>query len=133
MVLFVLNLIIEIFCNLTCRKDLCWLKILSKKKWYYLSLILYLSVCIFELLFCFSFLVLIWFARQWILVVFWKIFLNNVCAYIIGNLWLELWETSKPVPAVKQTPLFDEDLAVWVAIVDVFILIYYWFLFILII
>ncbi|KAK7316777.1 hypothetical protein RJT34_00493 [Clitoria ternatea] len=29
-----------------------------------------------------------------------------------GNLWRELWETSKPVPAVKQTPLFDEDLAV---------------------
>ncbi|XP_011650510.1 rab3 GTPase-activating protein catalytic subunit isoform X2 [Cucumis sativus] len=29
-----------------------------------------------------------------------------------GNLWLELWETSKPVPAVKQTPLFDEDLVV---------------------
>ncbi|OVA09453.1 Rab3 GTPase-activating protein catalytic subunit [Macleaya cordata] len=29
-----------------------------------------------------------------------------------GNLWRELWETSKPLPAVKQTPLFDEDLAV---------------------
>ncbi|XP_015080321.1 rab3 GTPase-activating protein catalytic subunit [Solanum pennellii] len=29
-----------------------------------------------------------------------------------GNLWRELWETSKPVPAVRQTPLFDEDLAV---------------------
>ncbi|KAG6685810.1 hypothetical protein I3842_12G130300 [Carya illinoinensis] len=29
-----------------------------------------------------------------------------------GNLWLELWETAKAVPAVKQTPLFDEDLAV---------------------
>ncbi|RDX97105.1 Rab3 GTPase-activating protein catalytic subunit, partial [Mucuna pruriens] len=29
-----------------------------------------------------------------------------------GNLWRELWETSKPVPAVKQTPLYDEDLAV---------------------
>ncbi|XP_054798208.1 uncharacterized protein LOC129303138 [Prosopis cineraria] len=29
-----------------------------------------------------------------------------------GNLWRELWGTSKPVPAVKQTPLFDEDLAV---------------------
>ncbi|RDX94350.1 Rab3 GTPase-activating protein catalytic subunit [Mucuna pruriens] len=29
-----------------------------------------------------------------------------------GNLWRELWETSKPVPAVKQAPLFDEDLAV---------------------
>ncbi|KAF7831352.1 rab3 GTPase-activating protein catalytic subunit [Senna tora] len=27
------------------------------------------------------------------------------------NLWRELWETSKPVPAVKQAPLFDEDLA----------------------
>ncbi|XP_038685263.1 uncharacterized protein LOC119985143 isoform X1 [Tripterygium wilfordii] len=29
-----------------------------------------------------------------------------------GNLWLELWETAKPVPAFKQAPLFDEDLAV---------------------
>ncbi|XP_022151309.1 uncharacterized protein LOC111019274 isoform X2 [Momordica charantia] len=29
-----------------------------------------------------------------------------------GNLWRELWETSKAVPAVKQTPLFDEDLVV---------------------
>ncbi|XP_042485226.1 rab3 GTPase-activating protein catalytic subunit isoform X2 [Macadamia integrifolia] len=29
-----------------------------------------------------------------------------------GNLWRELWETSKPLPAVKQAPLFDEDLAV---------------------
>ncbi|XP_058782263.1 uncharacterized protein LOC131656604 [Vicia villosa] len=29
-----------------------------------------------------------------------------------GNLWHELWITSKPVPAVKQTPLFEEDLAV---------------------
>ncbi|XP_050368540.1 uncharacterized protein LOC126786684 [Argentina anserina] len=29
-----------------------------------------------------------------------------------GNLWRELWDTSKPVPAVKQVPLFDEDLAV---------------------
>lgn len=29
-----------------------------------------------------------------------------------GNLWHELWATSKPVPAVKQAPLFDEDLAV---------------------
>ncbi|KAK6934476.1 Rab3GAP catalytic subunit, conserved domain [Dillenia turbinata] len=29
-----------------------------------------------------------------------------------GNLWQELWETAKPVPAVKQAPLFDEDLAV---------------------
>ncbi|XP_062169970.1 uncharacterized protein LOC133875757 isoform X1 [Alnus glutinosa] len=29
-----------------------------------------------------------------------------------GNLWHELWETAKAVPAVKQTPLFDEDLAV---------------------
>jgi Rab3 GTPase-activating protein catalytic subunit len=30
----------------------------------------------------------------------------------LGNLWHELWETSKAVPAVKQAPLFDEDLAV---------------------
>lgn len=29
-----------------------------------------------------------------------------------GNLWRELWETSKPVPAVRQAPLYDEDLAV---------------------
>ncbi|KAF8009139.1 hypothetical protein BT93_J0201 [Corymbia citriodora subsp. variegata] len=29
-----------------------------------------------------------------------------------GNLWRELWEAAKPVPAVKQTPLYDEDLAV---------------------
>lgn len=29
-----------------------------------------------------------------------------------GNLWRELWETAKPVAAVKQAPLFDEDLAV---------------------
>ncbi|XP_044480912.1 rab3 GTPase-activating protein catalytic subunit-like [Mangifera indica] len=29
-----------------------------------------------------------------------------------GNLWIELWETAKPVPAVRQAPLFDEDLAV---------------------
>ncbi|XP_010536669.1 PREDICTED: rab3 GTPase-activating protein catalytic subunit [Tarenaya hassleriana] len=29
-----------------------------------------------------------------------------------GNLWRELWETARPVPAVKQSPLFDEDLAV---------------------
>ncbi|KAL3851197.1 hypothetical protein ACJIZ3_013079 [Penstemon smallii] len=29
-----------------------------------------------------------------------------------GNLWRELWETSKPVPAVRQSPLYDEDLAV---------------------
>ncbi|XP_023521287.1 rab3 GTPase-activating protein catalytic subunit-like isoform X1 [Cucurbita pepo subsp. pepo] len=29
-----------------------------------------------------------------------------------GNLWRELWDTSKAVPAVKQTPLFDEDLVV---------------------
>ncbi|KAL6544489.1 hypothetical protein OROMI_023351 [Orobanche minor] len=29
-----------------------------------------------------------------------------------GNLWRELWETSKPVPAVRQSPLYDEDLSV---------------------
>ncbi|CAL5394494.1 unnamed protein product [Camellia sinensis] len=29
-----------------------------------------------------------------------------------GNLWRELWETAKTVPAVKQAPFFDEDLAV---------------------
>ncbi|KAL3508469.1 hypothetical protein ACH5RR_027870 [Cinchona calisaya] len=29
-----------------------------------------------------------------------------------GNLWRELWETAKPVPAMRQTPLFEEDLAV---------------------
>ncbi|MCL7040587.1 hypothetical protein MKW94_006524, partial [Papaver nudicaule] len=29
-----------------------------------------------------------------------------------GNLWHELWGTSKPLPAVRQAPLFDEELAV---------------------
>ncbi|MQM16755.1 hypothetical protein Taro_049716 [Colocasia esculenta] len=29
-----------------------------------------------------------------------------------GNLWRELWEIAKPLPAAKQAPLFDEDLAV---------------------
>ncbi|KAL5972580.1 hypothetical protein ACLOJK_039385 [Asimina triloba] len=29
-----------------------------------------------------------------------------------GNLWRELWETARPLPAIKQAPLFDEDLAV---------------------
>ncbi|XP_065862416.1 uncharacterized protein [Euphorbia lathyris] len=29
-----------------------------------------------------------------------------------GNLWRELWETAKAIPAVKQAPLYDEDLAV---------------------
>ncbi|KAG0483959.1 hypothetical protein HPP92_012043 [Vanilla planifolia] len=29
-----------------------------------------------------------------------------------GNLWRELWESAKALPAVKQIPLFDEDLAV---------------------
>ncbi|XP_078428677.1 rab3 GTPase-activating protein catalytic subunit isoform X2 [Wolffia australiana] len=29
-----------------------------------------------------------------------------------GNLWRELWHTAQPVPAAKQAPLFDEDLAV---------------------
>ncbi|XP_010278637.1 PREDICTED: rab3 GTPase-activating protein catalytic subunit-like isoform X2 [Nelumbo nucifera] len=29
-----------------------------------------------------------------------------------GNLWRELWKNAKPLPAAKQTPLFDEDLAV---------------------
>lgn len=28
-----------------------------------------------------------------------------------GNLWQELWESAKPIPAAKQAPLFDEDLA----------------------
>ncbi|XP_078180574.1 rab3 GTPase-activating protein catalytic subunit isoform X4 [Carex rostrata] len=28
-----------------------------------------------------------------------------------GNLWHELWKTAKPLPAVEQAPLFDEDLA----------------------
>ncbi|KAI5409284.1 hypothetical protein KIW84_054916, partial [Lathyrus oleraceus] len=36
----------------------------------------------------------------------------NHRAWMVGNLWRELWKTSKPVPAVKQTPLFEEDLAV---------------------
>ncbi|KAL3503534.1 hypothetical protein ACH5RR_037983 [Cinchona calisaya] len=29
-----------------------------------------------------------------------------------GNLWRELWESAKPIPAMRQTPLFDEDFAV---------------------
>ncbi|KAM0887260.1 hypothetical protein ACQ4PT_029160 [Festuca glaucescens] len=29
-----------------------------------------------------------------------------------GNLWKELWEAAKPIPAVEQTPIYDEDLAV---------------------
>ncbi|KAI3768986.1 hypothetical protein L6452_00082 [Arctium lappa] len=29
-----------------------------------------------------------------------------------GNLWRELWETAKSVPAVRQSPLYDEDLSV---------------------
>ncbi|CAH1429669.1 unnamed protein product [Lactuca virosa] len=29
-----------------------------------------------------------------------------------GNLWREIWGTAKPVPAVKQSPLYDEDLSV---------------------
>lgn len=28
-----------------------------------------------------------------------------------GNLWQELWASSRPVPALKQSPLFDEELA----------------------
>jgi Rab3 GTPase-activating protein catalytic subunit len=28
-----------------------------------------------------------------------------------GNLWQELWASAKPVPAIKQAPLFDEELA----------------------
>lgn len=32
----------------------------------------------------------------------------------LGNLWREIWETAKPVPAVKQSPLYDEDLSVYV-------------------
>ncbi|RVW40199.1 Rab3 GTPase-activating protein catalytic subunit [Vitis vinifera] len=33
-------------------------------------------------------------------------------SFHLGNLWCELWKTAKPLPAVKQAPLFDEDLAV---------------------
>lgn len=29
-----------------------------------------------------------------------------------GNLWKELWASAKPIPAARQAPLFDEDLAV---------------------
>ncbi|TVU38933.1 hypothetical protein EJB05_12330, partial [Eragrostis curvula] len=29
-----------------------------------------------------------------------------------GNLWKELWEAAKRIPAVEQTPIYDEDLAV---------------------
>eukprot|EP00245_Coleochaete_scutata_P018828 TRINITY_DN999_c0_g4_i1.p1 TRINITY_DN999_c0_g4~~TRINITY_DN999_c0_g4_i1.p1 ORF type:complete len:483 (-),score=65.34 TRINITY_DN999_c0_g4_i1:156-1571(-) len=28
-----------------------------------------------------------------------------------GNLWRELWASARPIPAVKQAPLFDEELA----------------------
>ncbi|BBN01260.1 Rab3 GTPase-activating protein catalytic subunit [Marchantia polymorpha subsp. ruderalis] len=28
-----------------------------------------------------------------------------------GNLWQELWTSARPIPAVKQAPLFDEELA----------------------
>lgn len=33
-----------------------------------------------------------------------------------GNLWQELWASSRPVPALKQSPLFDEELAGYVAL-----------------
>lgn len=39
-------------------------------------------------------------------------FSNKSIWFDIGNLWRELWEAAKPVPAIKQSPLFDEDLAV---------------------
>ncbi|MCO5604979.1 hypothetical protein L7F22_059154 [Adiantum nelumboides] len=29
-----------------------------------------------------------------------------------GNLWQELWSSAKPIPAARQAPLFDEELAV---------------------
>ncbi|XP_006658603.1 rab3 GTPase-activating protein catalytic subunit [Oryza brachyantha] len=29
-----------------------------------------------------------------------------------GNLWKELWAAAKPIPAVEQAPIYDEDLAV---------------------
>ncbi|XP_052161475.1 uncharacterized protein LOC127778873 isoform X1 [Oryza glaberrima] len=29
-----------------------------------------------------------------------------------GNLWKELWGAAKPIPAVEQAPIYDEDLAV---------------------
>ncbi|XP_076892464.1 uncharacterized protein LOC143544195 [Bidens hawaiensis] len=29
-----------------------------------------------------------------------------------GNLWLELWKTAKPIPAVRQSPLYYEDSSV---------------------
>ncbi|MED6134720.1 hypothetical protein PIB30_117418 [Stylosanthes scabra] len=41
-----------------------------------------------------------------------KTSLNSITLLMTGNLWRELWEASKPVPAVKQAPLFDEELAV---------------------
>ena len=45
---------------------------------------------------------------------------------MIGNLWRELWGTSKPVPAVKKAPLFDEDLAVLSLNNILFVVIYIW-------
>jgi hypothetical protein len=40
-------------------------------------------------------------------------YFNFMCyGYLEGNLWKELWEAAKPIPAVEQTPIYDEDLAV---------------------
>ncbi|RLN35776.1 hypothetical protein C2845_PM03G08200 [Panicum miliaceum] len=44
-----------------------------------------------------------------------KIVLQTVTqwlGYPEGNLWKELWEAAKSIPAVEQTPIYDEDLAV---------------------
>jgi hypothetical protein len=41
-----------------------------------------------------------------------KCFILRWLGYPEGNLWKELWEAAKPIPAVEQTPIYDEDLAV---------------------
>lgn len=44
--------------------------------------------------------------------VVYDLFCVCVCVGSLGNLWREIWETAKLVPAVKQSPLYDEDLSV---------------------
>ncbi|CAI9757013.1 unnamed protein product [Fraxinus pennsylvanica] len=40
-------------------------------------------------------------------------FVDTIVVFLsVGNFWRELWETAKPIPAVRRSPLYDEDLAV---------------------
>jgi hypothetical protein len=39
------------------------------------------------------------------------LYIFSWCGFLEGNLWKELWETAKPIAAVEQTPIYDEDLA----------------------